>query len=357
MLNNASRRRKTYPFIRPQHYDAPLTINTGSYGFVASGTTNLFQRSTLSFSSLFSITDDTVNKMTVVTLPTLVSSSTYSVVTVDAYGRVTSGSTHSASPGTYTSVVVDSFGRVKSGTSGSLSTGSSGTYSVVSTNSQGLVTSGSSLTTTPGTYTSVVVDSFGRVKSGTSGSLSTGSSGTYSVVTTNDQGLVTSGSTNSISPGSYSLVTVDQYGRVTGGASGSISSESVLSAGFNLTGADGVFQDTGLSVTLPSAGTYLVEADVRGDLLITAGGAYIRAYFYNSTDASIVSDSHTICTYAGTINQYFFATTKITKLITVSSSKTIKLYASRNGVATYSLSNISSDANGYTRMHYVKIGL
>jgi hypothetical protein len=181
--------------------------------------------------------------------------------------------------------------------------------------------------------------------------------GFYSVVTTNDQGLVTSGSTNSISPGSYSLVTVDQYGRVTGGASGSISSESVLSAGFNLTEADGVFQDTGLSVTLPSAGTYLVEADVRGDLLITAGGAYIRAYFYNSTDASIVSDSHTICTYAGTINQYFFATTKITKLITVSSSKTIKLYASRNGVATYSLSNISSDANGYTRMHYVKIGL
>lgn len=306
MLNNASRRRKTYPFVRPQHHDAPLTINTGSYGFVASGTTNLFQRSTLSFSSLFSVADDTVNKMTVVTLPTLVSSSAYSVVTVDAYGRVSSGSAHSASPGT---------------------------------------------------YTSVVVDSFGRVKSGTSGSLSTGSAGTYSVVTTNDQGLVTSGSTNSISPGSYSLVTVDQYGRVTGGASGSISSESVLGAGFNLTGADGVFQDTGLSVTLPSAGTYLVEADVRGDLLITAGGAYIRAYFYNSTDASIVSDSHTICTYAGTINQYFFATTKITKLITVSSSKTIKLYASRNGVATYSLSNISSDAIGYTRMHYVKIGL
>lgn len=133
------------------------------------------------------------------------------------------------------------------------------------------------------------------------------------------------------------------------------SSESVLGSGFAITGGDGVFQDTGLSVTLPSAGTYIVSAEVRGDLLLASGGAYIRAYFYNSTDAAIVANTTTVCTYAGVAGQYFFATTPMSIRITVAAGKTIKLYASQNGVASYTVCNISSDTTGYTRMRYVKI--
>ena len=91
MLNDASRRRKTYPFLRPQYYDAAVTATTGAYGFVASGSTNLFQRTVLSFSPRFSVLDDTVNKLTSVDLKTVVSASVYTVVSVDQYGRVTSG--------------------------------------------------------------------------------------------------------------------------------------------------------------------------------------------------------------------------------------------------------------------------
>jgi hypothetical protein len=132
-------------------------------------------------------------------------------------------------------------------------------------------------------------------------------------------------------------------------------SESVLGSPFTITGADGVFQDTGLSVKLPSAGTYLITAEVRGDLFVTVADGYIRAYLYNSTDAAIVANTATMCTYAGTLSKYFFATTPIGTIITVAASKTIKLYASRNGTATYTLSDIGSDATGYTRMRYVKI--
>src|SRR5688572_13172191 len=38
----------------------------------------------------------------------------------------------------------------------------------------------------------------------------------------------------------------------------------VLGADFNITGATGVFQDTGLSLSLPGAGTYLITGSLRG---------------------------------------------------------------------------------------------
>jgi hypothetical protein len=114
-LNNASRRRKTYPFIRPQHVDITYVATSGAYGYIASGTTTLFQRSTLSFTPRFSVLDDTVNKLTNIDLTTMLSASTCTVVAVDKYGRVTSGSTVSVTPADYVLVKVDQYGQVISG--------------------------------------------------------------------------------------------------------------------------------------------------------------------------------------------------------------------------------------------------
>lgn len=131
---------------------------------------------------------------------------------------------------------------------------------------------------------------------------------------------------------------------------------SVLGATYTLSATNGTYSDTGLSVPLPSAGTYKVTADVRAEVLVSSGaGAFIECEFYNSTDAAAVSNSERIMAQANQVNVLSQGTWPINKIITVAASKTIKLYCSRNAGTTYTTSDIPSDANGRTEMSYVKI--
>lgn len=135
------------------------------------------------------------------------------------------------------------------------------------------------------------------------------------------------------------------------------SSTSVLASGVPLTATLGTYQDTGLSITLPYAGTYRVSAIVRGTIDGNAGTAWwITSKFYNSTDAADVSNSETLVVLSAS-NLFLSISTTMETIITVTASKTIKLYAFRNGVggATFSKSEISSDADGRTSMSYEQI--
>lgn len=133
----------------------------------------------------------------------------------------------------------------------------------------------------------------------------------------------------------------------------------VLGSGFSITGTAGTYQDTGLSVTLPSAGKYKITCDVRGALKGNAGLLWwIHAKLYNSTDAADVANSERLVTLVGTTGVDFQNTAPINKIIDVNASKTIKLYAARNGAGSpsWTVSEISSDSNGKTEMSYEKIG-
>lgn len=137
------------------------------------------------------------------------------------------------------------------------------------------------------------------------------------------------------------------------------SGSAVLGSTFSITGTAGTYQDTGLSVTLPSAGTYLIDADIRGAVNGNAGTLWwIQAKLFNSTDSADVTDSETIIVLLGTSGTRFEITSSLSMLITVAASKTIKLYAARNGNTSpsWTLSQILSDANGRTRLRYTKIG-
>jgi len=132
---------------------------------------------------------------------------------------------------------------------------------------------------------------------------------------------------------------------------------SFLASGFSLTAALGTYQDTGLSITLPSAGTYRISAIVRGTIDGNAGTAWwITSKFYNSTDAANVSNSETLVVLSAS-NLFLSISTTMEVIITVTASKTIKLYAFRNGVggATFTTSAISSDVDGRTSMSYEQI--
>jgi hypothetical protein len=135
--------------------------------------------------------------------------------------------------------------------------------------------------------------------------------------------------------------------------------QSVLSAGYNITAVVAAYVDVGLSVTLPDAGTYEIWADVRSEMRGTVGTFWwVGVKLYNSTDAANVANSERIVVFTGTTGLYIQNTAPIRLHVTVAASKVIKLYAKRDAVgagATFSVSYISSDAEGRSVLGYKKL--
>jgi hypothetical protein len=133
-------------------------------------------------------------------------------------------------------------------------------------------------------------------------------------------------------------------------------SESVLGADFALNAVNGTYQDTGLSVALPAAGTYLVHFHVRGEVQFSAGTlGFISAKLYNSTDSADVANSETLVVTQYTTGLTGQATASASKIVTVTAAKTIKLYAKRDSATTWTTSQIRSTVDGRTRMSYVRL--
>jgi hypothetical protein len=120
---------------------------------------------------------------------------------------------------------------------------------------------------------------------------------------------------------------------------------SALASNFNITATNGTYEDTGLSVTLPSAGTYKITADVCSYVEVSSGtDGYINTKFYNSTDATTVPSSTRLGAYqyrTGDTNS--FVQHPMNVLYTVSGSKTINLYAASYNATTWGSRFIESD--------------
>jgi hypothetical protein len=134
---------------------------------------------------------------------------------------------------------------------------------------------------------------------------------------------------------------------------------STLASDFDITAASGTYVDTGLGVTLPTAGTYLVIADVQAQLNISGGSfAYITVQLRNTTDGVYVANTTKAPVLVQDTNRLVLACATVVAIITVASPKTIKLYAARSGTTpTYAISRIQADANGATGMRFVKLGV
>jgi hypothetical protein len=136
-----------------------------------------------------------------------------------------------------------------------------------------------------------------------------------------------------------------------------LNGSATLGATYSITASAGTYADTGLSVTLPQAGTYLVTANVRGALQATGTNPSLSAKLYNATDASDITNSERLVVRTGATT-LIEATAVITAIVTVTASKTIALYALRNagGSPTWTTSDIASGAAGRTTLSYIKIG-
>lgn len=124
----------------------------------------------------------------------------------------------------------------------------------------------------------------------------------------------------------------------------------------------GAWTNTPLTVTLPRAGTYELDADVRGRI---AGdpptNTYITARLWNDTSGTAVPESERLVNQvidlnAGNAQTGSNHTSPISELIRVNGPTTIRLQAQRiDAVGTAVVAQIYSDGHGYTSLRFERI--
>lgn len=125
----------------------------------------------------------------------------------------------------------------------------------------------------------------------------------------------------------------------------------------------GVWTDTPLQVVLPRAGTYDLDADVRGRLAGTPElNTYIMARLWDATSGAAVPQSErlvyqVIDLNAGAAQVGGNQTAPIDELIRVNGPTTIRLQARHNdAVGAALVAQIYSDGQGYTSLRYDRVG-
>lgn len=139
-----------------------------------------------------------------------------------------------------------------------------------------------------------------------------------------------------------------------------VATRSVLGGTFSVS-ADSTWQDvtnggTNCEVSI-TAGTWLVIATARAQVVLTAGSGNMSIMLRNITDSSDVSNSE-LCVIRGSASNTVSnaSSASLAMPITVTGTKTIRMRAWRDGGgATYSTSNILSDSVGRTSMVAIRI--
>jgi len=138
----------------------------------------------------------------------------------------------------------------------------------------------------------------------------------------------------------------------------SVNGISVLGATYSIAAALGTYVDTGLSVSIPSAGRYRLTANARVSITGNAGTAwYIVMKLYNATLASDIANSVRLPLLVSVTGINTQITSQIDVIADIASACTISLYAKRDGggAATFTLSDIATSANGESVLTYERL--
>ena len=149
---------------------------------------------------------------------------------------------------------------------------------------------------------------------------------------------------------------IDSGDLPTGNWIGATSGTAALATAFSLVSTTAAWENIGVSVTLPVAGTYLMMYHVRYGYQTASASGQISARLYNATDAAAVSGSN-IMVVQNPSNLPIQSTVSAQLVVTVAASKAIRLECQRINVA-YIFSDILGDGtagNGTTRLTYVRI--
>lgn len=125
----------------------------------------------------------------------------------------------------------------------------------------------------------------------------------------------------------------------------------------------GVWTNVPVQVVLPRAGTYEIDADVRGRLAgVPPVNTYITGRLWNATTGAAVPQSERLVYQiidgnSGTAQAGGNATAPISELVSVTGPTTITLQARDvNAVGAANIAQIYSDASGYTSLRFDRVG-
>ena len=130
-------------------------------------------------------------------------------------------------------------------------------------------------------------------------------------------------------------------------------SGTAYASGITTLSSDATWFDTGASVSL-TAGTYLVTSFCHALQVTSAGTGQISSRLYNVTDAAAVTDSECKVVHSGFVGASE-ATGTISLIVTVASTKSIRLEAQRSAAGTYSSVSARSNNSGRSGITYVRI--
>ncbi|MEU0181412.1 hypothetical protein ABZ312_09505 [Streptomyces sp. NPDC006207] len=137
--------------------------------------------------------------------------------------------------------------------------------------------------------------------------------------------------------------------------------QEIMRGGFTV--PDGTtYTDTGLSVTLPRAGTWKVTAEVHGNISGTGpGGTALTVRLFNVTAAAVVANSSRMViqrTEPATGAYTLQATGAASGLVTVTEATVVRLEAVKptgSGTPAPVVSILSTPALGYTTLSYERV--
>jgi hypothetical protein len=137
-----------------------------------------------------------------------------------------------------------------------------------------------------------------------------------------------------------------------------LNSESVLGSTFNVPNPINTFTDSGLSITLPGAGTYLVYGSVRAAIRLATGsdGAIITS-LQNVTDSVGITNSERTIVFVSQTGVDFQLSCGFAQIVSVTGSKQINLYVQKSSLSsgTFTTATLQSDSSGRTNLGYVKL--
>lgn len=131
--------------------------------------------------------------------------------------------------------------------------------------------------------------------------------------------------------------------------------EAVLASSVALTGANHSWQESGLAVTLPAAGVYLVGADVRGAVTGSAADHFVAAALYNQAASALVVHSERLVAYGSVANVSQRGAASIQAVVSVAAATEIALVAKRSGSGSWISSVLVSNGDGRTVLRYVQL--
>lgn len=132
-------------------------------------------------------------------------------------------------------------------------------------------------------------------------------------------------------------------------------SDDIDGAGFSITGTSGTYQATGITMTLPAAGRYMIWGRVCAGIQVSASAnSYVAVKLRDVTNGADVPRSDTLAVWEGAGATLNVATVPVDAIVDVTGATTIELYAARVG-ANWTYSAIVDGANSRTEMHYARI--